>query len=137
MIAGGAVERVMQRVLAGEAIGTRLAAARRSRPWRKRWLESSAKPKGAVRVDAGAAKALLERGSSLLPSGVLSVSGTFARGQAIDIQGPGGAPIARGVALYSAEEIGLIKGRRSASIAAVLGYFYADEVVHRDDLVLL
>lgn len=137
VIAGGTVEGVVRRVLAGEAVGTRMAAARNSRPWRKRWLESSAKPKGALRVDAGAAKALLERGSSLLPSGVLSVSGTFTRGQAVDIHGPDGGAIARGVSLYSAEEIGLIKGRRSASIAGVLGYFYADEIVHRDDLVLL
>lgn len=103
---------------------------------RKRWIGGSLSPLGTLTVDAGAARALM-RGSSLLPAGVRVVAGDFARGDAVRVLGPEGEEIARGLSAYSAEDARRIAGHRSEEIEAILGWRGRDELIHRDDLVLL
>ncbi|MCC7426217.1 MAG: glutamate 5-kinase [Alphaproteobacteria bacterium] len=102
----------------------------------KSWIAGSLKPAGRLRVDAGAAKALLS-GRSLLPAGVTEVAGEFARGDAVTVEDQAGRALARGLANYAAEDARRILGRRSSEIAAILGWRGRDEMIHRDDLVLL
>ena len=126
---------VLQRVLAGEDVGTVVAAQGERRRLRKRWM-LDLKARGELRVDDGARAALIDRKKSLLPSGVREVRGTFASGDPVEISTLDGTPFARGLAVYSADEVRRIVGRRSAEIEATLGYRLLDCVVHRDDLVV-
>jgi glutamate 5-kinase len=103
---------------------------------RKQWIAGTLKPKGDVRVDAGAERALVS-GRSLLPAGVTSVEGQFERGDAVRVLGSDGNEVARGLIAYSAEEARAIAGCQSKGIAEVLGYRGRDEIIHRDDLVLV
>ncbi len=103
---------------------------------RKQWIAGTLKPKGAVRVDAGAERALLG-GRSLLPAGVMGVDGQFERGDAVSVLAADGRELARGLVAYASDEARLIAGRQSAGIAEVLGYNGRDEIIHRDDLVLV
>jgi glutamate 5-kinase len=88
-------------------------------------------------VDEGAKKAIVQRGKSLLSSGVVKVKGLFDRGDLVTCLGPRGKEFARGLVNYSASELEKIKGLRSDQIERTLGYKYSDEVIHRDDLVVL
>jgi glutamate 5-kinase len=103
---------------------------------RKQWIAGTLQPKGTLRVDAGAARAL-SAGSSLLPAGVTAVEGQFERGDAVRVTGADGHELARGLIGYSADEARAIAGRRSHDIADVLGYRGRDEIIHRDDLVIV
>ncbi len=103
---------------------------------RKQWIAGSLHPAGELVVDAGAARAL-RRGSSLLPAGVVEVRGEFSRGDAVVVRPEDGPPIARGLVAYSAREARTIRGRHSRDIEALLGYRGRDELIHRDDLVML
>ena len=102
---------------------------------RKQWLAGALKPAGALQVDAGAVRALLS-GKSLLPAGVIAVSGRFERGDAVEVLGPDGRAVARGVCAYSAEDATKLIGRNSADIEAVLGFRGRPAIIHRDDLAL-
>ncbi|MEO6186930.1 MAG: glutamate 5-kinase [Steroidobacteraceae bacterium] len=102
---------------------------------RKQWLAGVLKPAGVLRIDAGAVGAL-RRGRSLLPAGVIAVSGNFERGDAVDVAEGDGRVIARGLSAYSSVDVQRIMGRRSNEIEALVGFRGRDEVVHRDDLVL-
>jgi glutamate 5-kinase len=110
-------------------------AAPEGRTARKNWIAGHLAPLGAFTVDAGAAKALA-KGSSLLPAGIKSVTGSFERGDAVDVLSPAGARIARGLAAYSSADSILIAGHRSEDFEALLGWRGRDEAIHRDDLVL-
>ena len=88
-------------------------------------------------VDEGAKRAICQRGKSLLPSGIVKVTGTFDRGDAVACVGPRGKEFARGIVNYTISELEKIKGLRSNQIEKVLGFKYSDEVIHRDDLVVL
>ena len=103
---------------------------------RKQWIAGTLKPRGTLRVDAGAERALAA-GRSLLPAGVTAVDGPFERGDAVSVMGADGREIARGLSAYPAAEAALIAGRRSGDIQEILGYSGGDEIIHRDDLVLL
>ncbi|MDP9090278.1 MAG: glutamate 5-kinase [Pseudomonadota bacterium] len=103
---------------------------------RKQWIAGTLKPAGAISVDDGAVRALMA-GKSLLPAGVTRAVGRFERGDTISIIGPDGTEIARGICAYSDADAARILGRKSADIEKVLGYRGRDEIVHRDDLVLL
>jgi glutamate 5-kinase len=103
---------------------------------RKRWIAGSLKPVGALTVDAGALAALLA-GKSLLPAGVARVEGEFERGDAVRVLAPDGREVARGLSAYSAADARQIRGHKSREIEALLGYRGRDEMIHRDDLVLL
>lgn len=103
---------------------------------RKSWLAGRLTTRGSIRVDAGAARALA-KGNSLLPAGVTEIGGTFARGDVVDIIGPDGARIARGLAEYDVGDAQRILGRRSDEIAQILGPTFRPALVHRDHMVML
>jgi glutamate 5-kinase len=137
VIASGREAGVLPRLLKGEPIGTyfqprddRLAA-------RKRWIAFAVPPQGRLAVDAGAKKALTERGKSLLPSGVVAVEGQFRAGEVVALALADGREFARGLVSYDADEVRRIQGAKTADIARRLGYEGVDEVVHRDNLVIL
>lgn len=103
---------------------------------RKQWIAGSLKPAGRVHVDAGAVQAL-RRGRSLLPAGVTAASGSFERGDAVQVVGPEGEVLAHGLSAYSCVDVLRIMGRRSSEIEELLGFRGRDEVLHRDDLVMI
>ncbi|NTU60464.1 MAG: glutamate 5-kinase, partial [Deltaproteobacteria bacterium] len=126
-----------QRVLAGEPVGTFFPPMEDRLTRRKHWIAYTVKPLGNLVVDHGAVEAIRGRGKSLLPSGIRAVEGEFDRGDAVTLSGPDGAPFARGLTNYSAEEVRKIAGLATRKIVDRLGYRYGDEVVHRDDLVVV
>ena len=103
---------------------------------RKQWIAGSLRPNGALTIDAGALQAL-RSGKSLLPAGVLAVSGQFARGDTVSVLDRDGNEIARGMIAYSERDATRIVGKRSADIEALLGFRGRDEIIHRDDLVMM
>ena len=133
-IATGRVDRPLRVLLAGGKATWFLPSATPGAA-RKQWIAGTLKPRGTLRVDAGAERALAA-GRSLLPAGVTAVEGPFGRGDAVSVVDPDGREIGRGLTAYPAEEAALIAGRRSADIQAILGYSDGDEIIHRDDLVL-
>ncbi len=136
VIAHGGDPGVLARVLAGEAVGTRIAALLAPREARKRYILAGGRARGRIVVDAGAAAAL--RGDrSLLVVGIAACDGGFGRGDTVEVEGPEGRPLARGIANYGQAELERIAGRHSGQIEAVLGYGYGPEAIHRNDLVLL
>ncbi|HET9049044.1 MAG TPA: glutamate 5-kinase [Chiayiivirga sp.] len=119
--------------------GTRFAAGSTRLAARKHWLRHAPVVAGAIVVDAGAARAVCEKGASLLPGGIVDVEGDFARGDIITIhcaQSDGSRPIARGIVQYAARDIRRIAHHHSDQIEIILGYNYGDNIVHRDDLVV-
>ena len=137
VIANGGAADVIGRVVRGEALGTRFVPARVRATAREAWLHTTIAARGRLTVDDGAARALREEGKSLLPAGVREVSGRFGRGDPVEVRDGQGALIAYGLVNYSAADMARIAGRRSREIEAILGYHYGDEVMHRNNLVLL
>ncbi len=137
VICNGATSGVLKLVVDGVPVGTRILAQSSKLEARKRWLLFGVKAKGMIKVDEGALQALVERGSSLLAVGIKAVTGKFGRGDAVTICDPDGAEKAVGLIRFTDREIEQIRGKRSAEIKVILGESQADEVVHRDDLVLL
>jgi len=103
---------------------------------RKHWIAFAHPARGTLRCDAGARAAVVERGRSLLPSGIVAVVGRFSAGDCVRLVGPDGREFARGLSSYHAAEASRIAGRRSGEVERILGYSLGDAVVHRDDLVL-
>jgi glutamate 5-kinase len=137
VVARGTKEGVLHQILRGKEIGTLILPKGEALSSRKHWIAFNPKPKGDITVDDGAKKAVVQRGKSLLPSGVVKIRGSFNRGDLVTCLGPRGKEFARGLVNYSATELEKIKGLRSDRIEATLGYKYCDEVIHRDDLVVL
>jgi len=137
VVARGTREGVLHQILKGKEIGTLILSKGEALSSRKHWIAFNPKPKGDVIVDDGAKKAIVQKGKSLLPSGVIKIRGTFDRGDLVTCLGPRGKEFARGLVNYSATELEKIKGLRSNQIESTLGYKYSDEVIHRDDLVVL
>ncbi len=123
--------------LAGEPVGTWFHATGKRRPTRLLWLRHASDARGSLRLDAGAVRALVERQASLLPAGVTAVHGTFSAGEPVDLVGPDGAVVARGLVNYDAAELPALLGRSTRELAAELGAGYDRTVVHRDALVVL
>ena len=136
VIAPGDVPDVLVRVVAGEQLGTRFLAHGSRLEARKRWILAEV-ASGRLALDEGAARAVRERGGSLLPAGIRQVEGNFARGHTVRLIAPGGEEIARGLSRYSAADLRQLVGRHSREIEGLLGYTYGPEAVHRDDLVRL
>ena len=136
VIAYGRELDVVTRVAAGEHLGTRFCCKRSKLAGRKRWIAFGRRLKGTIIVNEGAKGMLVHSGTSLLPVGIIGVSGSFESGDLVAVADESGERIARGVVNYSAEEVGRIKGRHSSEIEHVLGYRDFDEVIHRDNLVL-
>ncbi len=137
VVAWGREPKVLERLVAGESIGTLFVADEPKLHARKQWMADHLQLRGSVLVDAGAAKKLVSDGVSLLPIGMTSVTGDFARGDVIAICDPAGSPIARGLANYSSSEARLICKKTSTEFERLLGYTAEPEMVHRDNLVLL
>ncbi len=104
---------------------------------RKHWIAFALRPAGSIAVDKGAADALCNRGRSLLPSGVREVRGDFGSGDCVSLLDPDGVEFGRGLVNYPASDVSKVAGRRSTEIPAVLGYKVADEIIHRDNFVLI
>ncbi len=137
LIGSGAEIDILRRILDGEELGTLFLPAEMGRQARKQWIAAGAKPQGSVVIDDGAVKALVERGGSLLPSGIVAVQGAFSRGQIVSIQDSRGSEVARGCVNYDSVEVEQILGCHSHEIAAILGERDFDEVVHRDNLAVI
>ncbi|MDP2969629.1 MAG: glutamate 5-kinase, partial [Deltaproteobacteria bacterium] len=137
VVACGTKKEVLRQILKGKEIGTLILPKIKTLSSRKHWIAFNLKPKGDVIVDEGAKKAIVQKGKSLLPSGVLEVRGSFGRGDSVSCVGPRGKEFARGLVNYSVQELDKIKGHRTGEIEKVLGYKYSDEIIHRDDLVVL
>jgi glutamate 5-kinase len=137
VIVGGRIERVITRVAAGETLGTLLYAEQEPLAARKRWLAGQMQSKGALTLDDGAVDVLRNKGKSLLPVGVKSVQGEFLRGDLVICRDLTGREIARGLANYNSDEARKIAGQASSKIFHLLGYKDDDELIHRDNLVLV
>lgn len=137
VIVGGRIEHVLDRVRAGDAVGTLLLPDQGRLAARKQWLAGHLKTRGALVLDAGAVKGVCERGKSLLPVGVRRVEGAFRRGEMVSCVDEQGREVARGLVNYDASEAALLVGQPSERIAEVLGYVSEEELVHRDNLVLV
>ncbi len=124
---------VLVDAVAGVAVGTTFQPSSRRLPARKLWIAFASHVEGAVLVDDGAMRALVERGRSLLPAGVTGVSGDFAEGDVIDVRDPSGTTVARGLALNDAGVIRQVAGKRTSDLPGDVVH----EVIHRDDLVVL
>jgi glutamate 5-kinase len=140
-VAGGCAMAIMEgsvmrplTALANGAARTWFVAQNDPQVARKRWI-AAMKPKGEVRLDAGAVTAL-RAGKSLLPAGVTAVSGTFGRGDPVDIRGPEGQDLGRGLVRYTVAEARAIAGHRSGEIEAILGYVGRAALIHRDDMAV-
>jgi glutamate 5-kinase len=137
VIAGGRSPDVISRVLSGAVVGTYLKPAQERLAARKQWLAGQLQVRGQLRLDAGAAKAIMTAGKSLLPIGVTAVEGAFHRGEIVACLDPAGREIARGLVNYDAEEARRIIGQPSERIESILGYVDEPELINRDNLVLI
>ncbi len=137
VMASGREPRILPRILAGERVGSLFLPASRQMASRKRWIGFTARAAGSLIVDGGARRALVERGKSLLASGVREVRGAFKKGDVVSLKVDGGRDFARGLVNYDAREVDRIRGCHTREIESRLGYKDYDEVVHRDNLVLV
>jgi len=138
IIANGRTDHVLKKILQCENVGTLFLPKEEKLTSRKRWIGYTIKPKGKIYVDDGAMHALAEKGKSLLASGIVSVEGSFSKGDIVSVCKKEDRTIfARGLTNYSSEEIEKIKGCSTSHIAKVLGYKLYDEVIHRDNMVIL
>jgi glutamate 5-kinase len=136
VLCNGLAPDALVRVALGENVGTLFRAGSKLGS-RKHWLAYTASPRGRLALDDGAVRALLERGRSLLPAGIARVEGRFGVGDPVACVDARGREIARGLVAYTAGEVERIKGLSTKEALRVLGYSNGDEVIHRDDLVLL
>jgi glutamate 5-kinase len=138
IISSGLGARAVERVFAiEEQVGTLILPEQNRLTHRKHWIAYTLKPAGDVVVDAGAHEALVQKGRSLLPSGLKEVRGAFGVGECVRCLDGQGHEFARGLVNYSAHELNQIKGLHTSKIEKVLGYKAYDEIIHRDDLVVL
>jgi glutamate 5-kinase len=136
VLCNGHAKDVLLRVAHGEQVGT-VFLTRSRLASRKHWLAFTTHTRGQIVLDDGAVKALVERGKSLLPAGIRAVRGEFGIGDPVGCVRPDGAEFARGLVAYTSEAIARIAGLATPKIPEVLGYSNGNEVIHRDDLVLL
>jgi glutamate 5-kinase len=136
VIARGSEPNVLTRLAHGEELGTHFIPAINKLEARKRYVLSGSRAAGELEVDAGAARALA-RGGSLLPAGVVRVSGEFERGDTVRVVAAGGRALAVGLSSYPAADLARLCGKKSGEIEAILGYTLGDEAIHRNNMILL
>jgi glutamate 5-kinase len=136
LIVNGRTPDILNRIFAGEEVGSYFLPAQSKLTAKKHWIAFSKKPRGKLLVDEGGQRAIVKTGKSLLPSGICGVEGGFERGDAVRLCNRDGEEFARGVISYSLAETLQIMGKQCAEIKETLGYKYRDEVVSRDNLVL-
>ena len=138
VIASGLQSGVLEKVFdSKEQIGTLILAEQDRLPSRKHWIAYNLKPSGEIVVDQGAQDAVVQKGKSLLPSGLKEVRGAFGVGECVRCLDLAGKEFARGLVNYSAQELNRIRGLHTSRIEKVLGYKAYEEIIHRDDLVVL
>ena len=138
VIASGTEKNAIPRILEGEPVGTLFVSRENRLQFRKRWLAFGAKISGSIVVDDGCAKALHKAGGcSILPAGIYAVEGDFLAGSTVSVIDKDAHELARGLVHYSSSELQQIKGCKSSDILGILGHKNYDEVIHRDDLVIL
>ncbi|WP_116367532.1 glutamate 5-kinase [Parahaliea mediterranea] len=137
IIASGREANIVQRATTGEDVGTWLRTGKQPQNARKQWLAGMVRVPGSVELDDGAVRVLRESGRSLLPVGVVAVQGNFQRGDMVACRDSSGREVARGLINYSAEETRRLQGRASSAIEGILGYQGDEELIHRDNLVVL
>lgn len=137
IIAGGRVDQIVAQASAGAEVGTWLRTGKRPQTARKQWLAGMVQIQGSVELDDGAVRVLRDSGRSLLPVGVRGVLGDFRRGDMVSCLDSAGHEIARGLVNYAASETRVIMGSPSGAIESLLGYQGDDELIHRDNMVLL
>ena len=138
VIASGTEKDAITRIVNGEEVGTLFVSRENRLQFRKRWLAFGARIQGSIIVDAGCSKALHKQGGcSILPIGITGVEGSFEAGSTVSVIDNEGHEIARGLSHYSGTELELIKGHKSSEIEEILGHKNYDEIIHRDDLVIL
>jgi glutamate 5-kinase len=136
IVANGRVEGVLREIMAGKQIGTLFLPEHDRMASRKRWLAFATQAQGAITVDKGAKSALIRKGKSLLPSGVIEAWGEFRPGDVVTLLDQEMLEFARGLVNYGVDEVNRIKGCRSSQIQRILGYKHSDEVIHRDNLAV-
>ena len=136
-IANGRTPNVIERIAGGEHLGTFFPKRVDSVESRKRWMLSGLSIKGEIGIDDGAARVLQRRNGSLLPAGITETNGVFGRGDLVSIVNGKSVQVGLGITNYSAAEVAEIKGRHSRHIADILGVTYGDEVVHRNNMVIV
>jgi len=141
VIANGRTDGIIEDIMGGSDVGTFIQPSRTKDsggiPLRKRWIAYFHKTRGSISIDDGAVSALVEKGRSLLAAGIKQVDGDFGAGSVINIQTLDGRLIARGLTSYSGADIKMIMGRKTAEIEGLLGARDYDEVVHRDNMVMM
>ncbi|SKA69797.1 glutamate 5-kinase [Thiothrix eikelboomii] len=137
VIASGREANVLERLYAGEDLGSLLLPDQAPLVARKQWIASQLQSRGQLWLDAGAAQAIQRTGGSLLPVGVVKVEGEFGRGEVVSCMSPEGKLLAKGLVNYNSDEAERIKRKPSREIEGILGYIDAPELIHRDNLVLL
>ncbi len=137
VIANGTRPGILSEIARGEPVGTYFPTAFSRLRSRKCWIAFSCLKKGRLLIDAGARRALTERGKSLLASGVTGLEGTFRAGDMVSVAGPEGVEFARGLVNYSSREVEMIRGEQTGRIKSILGDKPYDEVIHRDNLLIL
>ncbi len=136
IIGPGRDDQVLDKIFAGEDIGTLFMPPEKTIRGRRRWIGSAARVAGQLVLDAGAVKAVQEKGRSLLAIGIKSVEGSFSRGSVVSIVSPDGEEIARGLCNYPSNEVSQIAGASNEEIAEILGHRPYENVVHRNNMVL-
>ncbi len=135
-IGPGRRKSILPDLFSGELVGTFFLPAKDRLNRRKHWIAYVLRPEGSIVLDSGACRAVVEKGKSLLPSGIQSLSGSFDIGAPVQCLNSDGEVIASGLSNYSSDEINRIKGENSSRIFDILGYKDSDEVIHRDNLVI-
>jgi glutamate 5-kinase len=136
IVAGGTQPGVLDRIVAGDDVGTLFLAATEPVPAWKRWIGYTLTPRGRLHLDAGATRAVLENGKSLLAIGVTQVEGEFDEGELVSLLAPDGHEFARGLSNYDSATARKLAGKRSADIEAILGHQQYGSIVHRDNLAV-
>jgi glutamate 5-kinase len=137
VIANGNLENVIMKIINKERIGTRFIPKRKEIDAKKRWIAFIKKVNGKLFIDDGAVDALINHNKSLLPSGIISVEGKFEMGDTVSVVDKSGNEIARGLVYYSSDEVNIMKGKKSSQIKKILNRYDFEEVIHRDNLVIL
>jgi len=137
LVVNGFDDSIAEKIYKGKSVGTLFWAGREKIKKRKHWIAHTLKPSGKITIDSGAEKAILSRGKSLLPAGVIKVEGKFEFGNAVRILGEDGKEIARGLVNYNFRDLGSIMGMRTSAVKKIFEDNFYNEVIHRDDLTLL
>jgi glutamate 5-kinase len=136
LLLNGLDNKVMQKALNGEMVGTLFWSDNEKIRNRKHWIAHTLKPRGTVTIDAGARKALVDGGKSLLPAGVVGVQGNFEFGNSVSVVDEKSGEIARGLINYNTRDLEKIKGLKTSEVRKLFGSNYYEEVIHRDDMVV-